>query len=104
MAVDDAVVGRADLVSTGSLLIIRPTTSGEEWTIHNIYVPFGKKIGLHRSNDPTGVNLGISMGQIPFSLTGQYNFHCTNDEFLILVNGESTSITVGYDGIVTRSP
>lgn len=104
MAIDDAVVGMATLTYPVGRLVIRPTTSGEEWTIHNIYVPFGKKIGLHRSSDPTGTILAITLGPLPFSLTGQYNFHCTNTQFLVLVNGEDEDIIVGYDGVVTKSP
>lgn len=104
MATDDAVVGMATLTTPSGKLIIRPTTSGEEWTIHNIYVNAGDSIVLYRSNDPAGVDLGICLGPIPFSLMGQYNFHCTTDQFLILVNGEATESKVGYDGVVSNSP
>jgi hypothetical protein len=103
MTVDDAVTGRATLAASPGLLVIRPTTAGEEWTIHNIYVPFGKKVSLYWSNDPTGVDKGVNIGPIPYSLLGQYNFHCTNTDFLILVNGEATETKVGYDGVVTNT-
>lgn len=102
MAVEDAVVGYSSLIATG-VLIIRPTVAGEEWTIHNIYVPFGKKFELYRCNDPSGVNNGILWGPVNQSLSGQYNFHCTTDEFMLLKNIDSTTEDVGYDGVVTNT-
>ena len=104
MATDDAVVGMATLTTPSGKLIIRPTTSGEEWTIHNVYVPAGTNVVMYRSGDPTGTDLGINLGPVPFPLLGQYSFHCTTTQFLILVNGEATEVEVGYDGVVSNSP
>lgn len=102
MTVDDAVVGR-ETVAAASILIIRPTTSGEEWTIHNIYIPHGIQFNLYRCDDPTGVDKGILWGPISHSLSGQFNFHCTNDEFLLIENISLTvGYDVGYDGLVTN--
>lgn len=104
MVTKDAIAGHANLPAMASILIIRPTTVGEEWTIHNIYVPYGRKLELHRIWDPTGVDSGIFVMPLSMSLIGQFTFHCTNDEFLMIVNNDTVPLDVGYDGLVTKSP
>lgn len=101
MAVDDAVTYKGSLTAS-NVLIIRPTVSGEEWTIHNVYVPFGRKFNLYWCDDPTGVSKGVLWGPVNMSLSGQYNFHCTTSEFLLLENTDTEALDVGYDGVVTN--
>ncbi len=101
MALDGAVADHTRLESIGDIMIIRPTTAGEEWTIHNIYIPFGRKAELHRIWDPTGFDSGIFVMPLSISLTGQNNFHCTNTEFLMIVNNDVVPLDVGYDGVVS---
>jgi hypothetical protein len=101
MALDDAVAAHTRLENMADIMIIRPTTSGEEWTIHNIYMSFGRRAELHRIWDPTGFDSGIFIMPLSGSLLGQYNFHCTNTEFLMIVNNDVVPLDVGYDGVVT---
>jgi len=101
MAIDEAVTYKDELTASG-VLVIRPTTLGEEWTIHNIYIHYGKKAELYWCDDVTGVDNGALIQPLTMSLCGQYNFHCTNTEFLLLKNVDLTTFDVGYDGVVTR--
>lgn len=100
--IKSAVVERSELAPNG-VFVIRPTISGEEWTVHNIYVPFGNKTELYRCNDPTGADLGILMYPVSVTLSGQYGWHCTTDEFLAIKNIDTSIFYVGYDGVVTNT-
>jgi len=101
MAQIDGAITDSAIIPASGIFIIRPETIGEEWTIHNIYVPFGGKAQLYRSDDVSGVDLGIFIEPIPVSKTGQFNYHCTNDEFLIIRNNGTDAIKVGFDGVVS---
>lgn len=73
---------------------IQPTGT-DEWTIHNIYIPFGATCELYRST-PTQ---DILITKISTSLLGQYTFHCSSSSYIRIKNIGSTGIIVGFDGL-----
>lgn len=97
MAVDDMVYGQ-DTVLDGNTMDIKPTNSGEEWVVHNIYVPPGCSVGVYS----TGSIDDILIIQTPFSLIGQFNFHCNGTQYLKLQNDSGNTAVLGFDGIVVK--
>ena len=58
-------------------------------------------VELYRSTDVSGVDPGLLIEPFSISKTGQYNYHCTNDEFLIVKNIGTISMKVAFDGVVS---
>lgn len=95
------MVGEMFTVASGNSVDIRPTIAGEQWVIHNLYVPFGSKVEIRKvsPSNPTGVFvMSATMG-----LYGQFNFHCSEDLYLNITNVSGASISLSYDGVVSRT-
>ncbi|MCK9459957.1 MAG: hypothetical protein M0R80_09995 [Proteobacteria bacterium] len=91
-------------VSAGGVLGIRPITSGEEWVIHNIYIPEGvvSVIEVYVSTDPTYVSLPIKIKTLIESQTGMNNFHVNNSQFLVAKNTSASAVYIAFDGVVSK--
>jgi hypothetical protein len=95
MAVGDV---KADLqsVTNGNYLEIRPV-AGEEWVIHNIY--YSGQVQLYRHNGTSSIQFdtdsssGARLGAV---------FHCTNGQFLRVINNAGATINIAYDGVQTK--
>lgn len=97
-AVKDMVCGMNTLADD-STMDIKPSISGEEWVIHNIYIPFGKSVGIYRTD---GVR-SVLVLQTTMSLFGQFNFHCNVTEWIALKNDSGATIDLTFDGVVSNS-
>lgn len=98
MALGDMVYG-ADSKATSQNLNIKPSTSGIEWVIHNIYVPLGSTCALYRyvdgSNDILINNLSYSIGNL--------DYHCNMDSYVYVQNLGASAVYIAYDGIVMNT-
>ena len=90
------VVSTLSPISGGGTLIIRPSAD-TEWVIHNIY--YGGSVDIIRTDGTNEATISSSSG--PGALSG-YFWHLTYTQYMIVVNKESGSIVIGYDGIVTK--
>lgn len=95
--VRDMVCGMQQVLDD-SAMDIKPSIAGEEWVVHNIYIPFGKSVGVYKTKS----GLSILIIQTTMSLIGQFNFHCNSEEYLTLVNDSGESLALSFDGTVTR--
>lgn len=96
MAVSDMVYG-SGLKNNGQKLDITPSTSGVEWVIHNIYIPLGSTCAVYRYIDGTN---DILMHNISYSI-GNLDYHCNNSSFIYVKNNGSSTVCIGYDGMVS---
>ena len=83
-----------------NVLVIKPTNSGEEWIINNLYIQFGKSVEIYKSD---GTNNVLIMST-DMSVCGNFNFRCSNSEYITMKNVSGESIFLTYDGIVSISP
>ncbi len=84
-------------ISDGSYATIKPSTSGIEWVIHNIYVPVGSVVEIYYTNGITDIKICTTS----VSLCG-YCFHCNAlNTYLKITNISGENIVIGYDGTQT---
>lgn len=90
------VVSDLQAVNSGSYMYIKPTL-GNEWVIHNIYVPDSKDVelyftdGSHRQLVDTGDGSWLN-----------YHWHVTSSFYLEVKNVSGSQIYIGYDGVQTK--
>ena len=93
----DTVSGTVS-IAADSTINIRPSTTDEEWIIHNIYTSLGNLIEIYRWND-TGTTSQILIAKTSSTLSAVY-YHCTTTGYLIIKNKSGSTIYVGYDGVI----
>lgn len=92
------VIGTTVSVANGDSVIIRPSSTAEEWDIHNIYIPLNKDVEIYRWNSiSTTPQILITKISMTLSLMGA--FHATFTDFIIVKNVSGSSIYIGYDGV-----
>ena len=94
MAVSDMAYNQVTLLNGQSMDIV-PSTSGIEWVIHNIIIPFGSACEFYHTD---GVNDILIMNTSTSLLS--YNFHCDISSYYKLTNVSGSTIYVSYDGVV----
>ena len=87
--------GRAQLLNNQYLDIL-PTTAGEEWTIHNINIPFGYACEIYQTD---GTNPILDMHTT--NSLHSYSYHCNTSSYYTIKNVSGYTIYVSYDGIIT---
>lgn len=92
-----SVVSSHQSINNGAYLNIKPSV-GDEWVIHNIYVPNGKNVELYWSD---GTNESLQDTNDGAWLN--YHFHVTASYYLRVKNVSGSSIYIGYDGIQTKA-
>lgn len=102
MAIVGDMVGTTVSVSAGAYLTIKPNTDGEEWIIHNIYISLGDSVTIFRWNSYGTLPPTLSLMSTSCSLLSQH-FHCSIVDYIMIQNVGSSTIYVGYDGIVTNT-
>lgn len=93
------MVSGLQLVLDHALFEIKPTIAGEEWSVHNIYIPSGKMCSVVRIR----AGIGIEIIDTNMSLIGDFNFHCSTEEYIGVVNNSGETIALSFDGVVTRT-
>jgi len=96
MTVGDMVSGHTTVLS-GQYVTIVPATSSVEWVIHNIYIALGSSTEVYRTDGTTPVKLMNSSTSLL-----SYEFHCSTSSYITIKNVGSTTLTIGYDGIVMQ--
>lgn len=91
MAVGNVVSNLATLTA-GQSLDVKPST-GQEWTIHNIYYNGGVSLKIVRGSDELTFDTDTSAN----SRSG-LTFNVTENQFIRITNTSGTTILVGYDG------
>jgi hypothetical protein len=94
--VGDMTYGQAQLIDQQSLDIV-PVTVGEEWTVHNISIPYGYSCELYHTD---GTNT-IKVSTLTNSLLS-YSFHCNLSSYYSIKNVSGYTIYVSYDGVVSQ--
>ena len=95
MTSGDMVNDEVEVLNNQSMTI-RPATSGIEWIIRNIYVPFGGSIELYRTDGTNAIKLLNSSTSLL-----SYQFHCSRDSYLTVKNVQVATVYLGYDGIIS---
>jgi hypothetical protein len=96
MAIGETI-GTEETLTTGASCDIKPTGSGDEWIVHNIYVVEGESVKVEKGNG----TIWVHVDTVDSSMLGFY-FHCTYTHYLRLTNMEATTTYVGYDGIQSK--
>jgi len=91
-----SVVSNNQSVADAAFLSIKPTT-GNEWVIHNIYVPEGNDVELYWTDDSNDSLVDTNDGSWL-----NYHWHVTAGFYLKVKNVSGGSIYIGYDGIQTK--
>ena len=95
MAVGDAV-GAVTPVAAGGELVIQPP-SGEEWIIHNVF---------HEGAAALCVTNGAAVCTVDSDTSGGmwagFFLHVTPSQYLKVVNTDSETRHLGYDGIKSK--
>lgn len=86
-------------VNAASSYSIKPSTSTEEWTVHNIYIPFGDKCSIYITDGTNEVFWGYTTS----SLTGQYSFKCNTSQYVKVKNETVAAVNIAFDGIISYS-
>ena len=94
MTVSDMAYNQAAVLNGQSLSIV-PSTSGIEWVVHNIIIPFGSACELYHTD---GTNDILIMNTSTSLLS--YNFHCNISSYYTLKNISGSTIYASYDGVV----
>jgi len=94
------MVGELVEIAAGNTYEIRPTISGEQWTIHNLYIKPGDSVEVRKA---TPTDTGVLFQPTTFGLYGQFNFHCREDLYLTVKNVSATAIKFSFDGVVSRT-
>jgi hypothetical protein len=97
MASGDAVNALASVAASGTLNI--QPGAGNEWIVHNIFLPEGSTSGVEVYAVTGAVECLLKTVTDPL-LT--FNFHVTNTYFLKLKNLAGVNVVLGYDGIVVK--
>lgn len=95
------MVGELVEIAAGNTYEIRPTISGEQWTIHNLYIKPGDSVEV-RKVTPSDAD-GVLFQPTTFGLYGQFNFHCREDLYLTVRNVTASAIKISFDGVVSRT-
>ena len=95
VTIGKAVTARTQLLTTQSMNI-QPSGASEEWVIHNIIVPFGGSCELYATDGTNNIKM------MNLSMSINVEFHPTNDHYYTVKNVGSTTIYVGYDGLITQ--
>ena len=95
MAVGDV---KSNLVSVASndVLTIQPPV-GEEWIIHNIY--HESNIELRLTDGTNTLTFDSTTGR---GVYARFSFHVTNTLYLQIVNVDTVSRLIGYDGVQSK--
>lgn len=96
MTVGDMVSGLESKTTTQSITI-KPNTASVEWSIHNIYIPFGSTCEIYRTD---GSNTILIMTTTS-SLLSPYTFHVSTSQYITVKNVSGSTIYIGYDGVIT---
>lgn len=97
MAQGDVVSG-ISTVASGNTLDIKPTTTGDQWVIHNIYYNQGTvEIYLTDGTNALQFYTDTSEGGL-FGAT----YHCTTSHYLQVKNMNSGNTIIGFDGVQTK--
>lgn len=94
MAVGDKKVGIITIPNASYGAIQPPTT--EEWTIHNIILPYGTYANLYVSNGTTRIQIDTGNSWLG------YVFHLTNTHYLEIYNSTGSTLNVAYQGVQTK--
>ena len=97
MTVGDMVSGLESKLNNQSITI-GPSTVSLEWSIHNIYIPFGSKCEIYRTD---GSNTILIMTTTS-SLLSPYTFHVSTSQYITVKNVSGSTINIGYDGVITK--
>ena len=92
------VIGTTASLANNDSINIRPSSTDEEWTIHNIYVPKGYTVEVYRWNS-TSTTPQILITSISETLSLMGAFHATFTDFIIVKNTSGSTIYISYDGI-----
>ena len=101
MAIRDMVSTTTSL-AMNTTLDIKPTTAGEEWIVHNIYIDLGSEIEVYRWYTAGGSSPLLLITKASHSLLSQ-QFHCSSTQYLVIKNIGTSTAWVSYDGIVTNT-
>jgi hypothetical protein len=96
MTIGDMVNDQVELLTTQSL-DIDPASASVEWAIHNIYIPIDGTCEIYRT-DGTLTTLFMTVSNSLLS----YNFHCSLYSYITVKNIGTSTITVGYDGLIMQ--
>lgn len=94
MTVSDMAYGNASILPSQYMDIV-PSTSGIEWMIHNIIIPFSYTCEIYQSNG----TVDILVMTTSMSLLS-YNLHCNISYYYRIKNISGTTINVSYNGLV----
>lgn len=92
---DTYMVYSVSTILPSQYMDIVPSTVGEEWTIHNIIIPFGYTCEIYQSNGA----IDILIVTTSMSLLS-YHLHCDTSYYYRVKNTSGTTINVSYNGIV----
>lgn len=76
---------------------ISPNTSGIEWMIHNIIIPFGESVEIYNTNGSNSILICYTTTSLL-----SYSFHCNTSHYYQIKNTSGVTLTVAYNGIVTK--
>ena len=97
MAVGD-VVSEISNIAAGSYLTIQPS-AGNEWVIHNIYHEYDIQLEYYDGADEIAFDTDTGAG-----VYAKFAFHVNNSHYLRIKNTHgSTTYSIGYDGIITKT-
>ena len=91
-----SVISSQQSIEDAASLSIKPTT-GNEWVIHNIYVPNGSDVELYWTDGTNDTLQDTNDGAWL-----NYHFHVTAGYYLKVKNVSGGAIYIGYDGIQTK--
>lgn len=83
-------------IAAGQTVNIAPSISGEEWIVHNIYIPMGSTIALSKSDG----SISVEFMKTSNSLLS-YSFHCKSTSYINITNNDASAIYASYDGIIS---
>jgi len=91
-----SVVSTQQSIDHGASLSIKPSI-GNEWVIHNVYVPNGSQVELYWTDD-----INDTLQDTNDGAWLNYHFHVTASNYLKVKNVSGGTIYIGYDGIQTK--
>lgn len=96
MAISDMTYNQVAVLN-GQSMDIKPSTSGIEWIIHNVIIPFGSACQLYQTD---GTNSVLVMNTSMSLLS--YNLHCCTASYYKVTNISGSTIYLGYDGVISN--
>lgn len=76
---------------------IKPSVSGHEWTIRNINLPFGSTCELYQSDGSIDILILTTSNSLL-----SYDLLCNVSTYYRVKNVSGSTITVSYNGVVTK--